>query len=531
MTIRIGSAVFTLTRMFGLSVCLTVAGCATVTPDTGRSAQSATTSDGLPSSAGAPARAAPTPLAGKAAVTTERPLPKIEISMVQFPQAIDLTAEANDLFQRMRNGFSMPNINSDLVLTHQQWYLNRPEHLRRMVERSSLYMHHIVEELEKRGMPMELAFLPMVESAYNPMAYSRAKASGLWQFIPATGKRYKLDQNWWKDERRDILASTTAALDYLQSIYAMHGDWHLALASYNWGEGAVGRAINKNAAQGLPTDYLSLTMPGETKNYVPKLQALKNIFGNATLVAELELLKIPNRPFFATVTQNANIDVTLAAKLAEMSTRDFVALNPSHNRPVIMADTPLVIPAEKLDIFIANLRDRQNANKALSTWQSYTLRHGDKLDKVARRFGMSVAGLKAANGIKARDKAHPGATLLVASKGGASLDSATLAEQAQKPEAKRVSATEKPARTSETRKGKTLAKSAAGKASARTVEAAKPEKKALRTTRYTVRAGDTLTSIASKFKVAAADLRRWNRLSSNTLVAGKTLTIELAQNP
>ena len=537
MTTRITSALFTLARMLGLSVCVAVAGCATVTPDIGQDAQSATTVGRLGNSdrdntGGARARPQ-----NKAAGASERPLPKIEISPAHFPQAIDLTAEAKDLFQRIRNGFSMPNINNDLVLTHQQWYLNRPDYLRRMVERSSLYMHYIVEELEKRGMPTELAFLPMVESAYNPMAYSRAKASGLWQFIPATGKRYKLDQTWWKDERRDVLASTTAALDYLQSIYEMHGDWHLALASYNWGEGAVGRAVNKNLAQGLPTDYLSLTMPGETRNYVPKLQALKNIFGNAALVEQLELLKIPNRPFFATVTQNANIDVTLAARLAEMSTQEFVALNPSHNRPVIMADTPLVIPAEQLDTFIANLKDYQNSNKPLSSWQSYTLQRGDSLDKVARRFGMSVAGLRTANGLMGRNTAAPGTTLLVASKGGASpLDSATNVEP-PRTEASRTATTAKNgARVNAPRKEQALAKNArtadkVGKADPRPIEQAQRAKKVPRVTRYTVRTGDTLSSIARHFKVAVADLLRWNQLKSTGLVAGKTLTIQLAQNP
>ena len=211
---------------------------------------------------GHPSAQIPTPSINNSSIqNSDSGLPKIEVSVPhQAPQAIDLTSDSAELFQRMRNGFSMPDINSDLVLYHQQWYMNRPDYLRRMVERSSLYLYYIVDEIEKRGMPMELALLPMVESAYNPMAYSRAKASGLWQFIPSTGKRYKLDQSWWKDERRDIVASTTAALDYLQLIYEMHGDWHLALASYNWGEGAVGRAIEKNRAQNLPTDYLSLTL-------------------------------------------------------------------------------------------------------------------------------------------------------------------------------------------------------------------------------------------------------------------------------
>lgn len=164
---------------------------------------------------------------------------------------IDLTAPTDDLWVRVRNGFAMPNLNDEVVLHHQQWYMNRPDMLRRMVERSRRYMHHIVEELERRGMPTELALLPMVESSFNPMAYSRARASGLWQFIPATGKRYNLAQDWWQDQRRDILASTAAALDYL-TIYEMNGDWHLALASYNWGENAVKRAVDKILPGGCP---------------------------------------------------------------------------------------------------------------------------------------------------------------------------------------------------------------------------------------------------------------------------------------
>ncbi len=361
------------------------------------------------------------------------------VEITQPPQLrnpIDLTVTADDLFERLRNGFSMPNINSDLVLYHQQWYLNRPDYLRRMVDRSSLYLYHIIEELNKRGMPTELALLPMVESAYNPMAYSRSRASGLWQFIPSTGKNYKLEQNWWLDERRDIVASTTAALDYLETIYEMHGDWHLALASYNWGEGAVGRAINKNKASGLPSDYLSLKMPAETKNYVPKLQALKNIFSSPRLLAEMGLQAVPNRPYFSTIANSANIDVKIAAKLAEMPVGDFVALNPSHNRPVIKSDTPLIIPTEKVDTFMNNLENHQDSDKPLSSWQPYTFQAGDKLEKVAPRFGMTVANLKAANGIQGRIKVKPGATLLVAghdNQGTANM--AALPEQPRLPNA------------------------------------------------------------------------------------------------
>ena len=332
------------------------------------------------------------------------------VTALQPPNSIDLTASPDNLWDRLRNGFAMPNLNDDLTLHYQQWYLNRPDALRRMVERSRPFLHHIVEEIEKRGMPTELALLPMVESSFNPMAYSKAHASGLWQFIPATGKRFNLEQNWWKDQRRDIVASTGAALDYLQNIYELNGDWHLALASYNWGEGAVKRAVEKNAAQGLPTDYASLRMPNETRHYVPKLQALKNIFGNAALMAELRLPEIINQPYFATIDTQRPMDVKTAARLADMPIEQFVALNPSHNRPVIQADTTVVVPADKLETFRSNL---ENHAAPLSEWQSYTLKNGEKLTNVAPRFGIPLAELLRINSLSGKIRLGAGSTLLV----------------------------------------------------------------------------------------------------------------------
>jgi len=580
MTIRINPATARMACILGIAVWLT--GCATVKQESDRTSENPPLHSYRMSDVASPSEASPStepkkPSQAKAPTAVDHSLPVVEVPEPQkLPDAIDLTSETDDLFQRMRNGFSMPDINSDLVLYHQQWYLNRPDYLRRMVERSSLYMHHIVEELEKRGMPMELALLPMVESAYNPMAYSRSKASGLWQFIPSTGKRYNLDQDWWTDERRDIVASTAAALDYLQSIYEMHGDWHLALASYNWGEGSVGRAVNKNRAQGLPTDYLSLTMPAETKNYVPKLQALKNIFSNPGQLAELGLSSIPNRPYFGVVTKTANIDVKIAAKLADMPLQEFIALNPAHNRPVIKSDTPMVIPTEKLDTFMNNLEAHEESNQPLSSWQSYTMRPGDKLEKIAPRFGMTVAKLKEVNGIKGKIKITPGFTLLVAGQDdGKLLDMAALPEQPRLPEADPTPAQE--SRTHTVRKGDTLpaiakrygmtvaelkrvnklrtdriaagarlvlvsaAKQTAPQPTAKAnpkptkvaASATKPvaSQKQAKTTRYTVRRGDTLYSIAKRFKVATDDLMRWNRISPSALTPGKTLTIQLAQNP
>jgi|PlaIllAssembly_1097288.scaffolds.fasta_scaffold42341_1 membrane-bound lytic murein transglycosylase D len=361
-----------------------------------------------------PSLAAPTPVADSVLAVHElHTAPAVSAT-------IDLTAQHDDLWIRLRNGFAMTNLNDDLVLHYQQWYQNRPDAMRRMVERSRPYLHHIVEELEARGMPTEIALLPMVESSFNPMAYSRSHASGLWQFIPATGKRFNLEQNWWQDQRRDIVASTSAALEYLQTIYEMHGDWHLALASYNWGEGAVKRAIEKNTARGLATDYSSLTMPSETRHYVPKLQALKNIFGNAAMMAQLGLPEIINRPYFATVETSRPMDVKTAARLANMRVDEFVALNPSHNRPVMKAETPVVLPAEKVATFQSNL---ENHDAPLTEWEAYTLKPGEKLDQLAPRFGIPLADLLHANGLQGKVRLGSGATLLVpAGNGSEGLD-------------------------------------------------------------------------------------------------------------
>ncbi|MCM8594819.1 LysM peptidoglycan-binding domain-containing protein [Accumulibacter sp.] len=429
-----------------------------------------------------------------------------------MPETIDLTSEPDELFQRVRLGFAMPNINNSLVLHYQQWYLNRPESLRRFVERSSRYLHHIVEELERRGMPMELALLPMVESAYNPVAYSRSHASGLWQFIPTTGKQYKLEQNWWVDERRDIVASTAAALDYLQYIYELHGDWHLALASYNWGEGAVGRAIAKNREKGLPSDYLSLNMPEETRHYVPKLQALKNIFSNPKILAQLNIRGVPNRPYFTRVKPAADIDVKLAARLAEMPVQEFVALNPAHNRPVIKSETPVVIPAHKVDTFISNLEAHQESDKPLSSWQAYTLRAGEKLEEVAPRFGMTVANLKAVNGINGRIRVSPGLTLLVAAQEGAD-----PAELAALPDPK-VGAEPKPA--------------AEQRPSAETQRLAQPDSApAVPARSYTVQKGDTLLRIAQRNGLSVAELKQINKLRSEKVAPGTRLALNAPAAP
>ena len=238
----------------------------------------------------------------------------------------------------------------------QAWYLDHPQLFKATFERSRLYVYYVLEELDKRRMPTELAFLPMVESGYNPMALSSAHASGLWQFIPSTGTAHKLGQGLVYDNRRDIIASTAAALDYLQTLFARFGDWRLALAAYNAGEAAVERAVARNQAKGLPTGYQALALPEETRNYLPKLQALKNIVSNPGAF-DIQIEPVPNKPYFATVASERYIDVDVAARLAGVGLDDFLALNPAFNLNLIFngPGTQIVLPVDKLESFISNL--------------------------------------------------------------------------------------------------------------------------------------------------------------------------------
>jgi membrane-bound lytic murein transglycosylase D len=321
-----------------------------------------------------------------------------------------------DVWVRIRNGFAMTSIDNDLVRDWENWYSNRPDYVARMIDRSSRFLFHIVEEVEKRKMPMEVALLPMIESAYNPVAYSRSHASGIWQFIPSTGRDYGLRQNWWYDGRRDVIAATSAALDYLEKLYGMFGDWNLALASYNWGEGAVSRALERNRAKGLPTDYESLSMPAETRNYLPKLIAVKNIISNPARYG-LQIADVPNEPYFETVRLKRHIDVKVAARLAEMPLEEFKFLNPGHNKPVIRAGEGerIVVPKHKAALFMSNF---ESNDTPLVSWKAVTLRAGEKAEKIAASHGMTLAELKQVNGLAHQRRIVTGQPLLVPVKGG-----------------------------------------------------------------------------------------------------------------
>jgi membrane-bound lytic murein transglycosylase D len=322
---------------------------------------------------------------------------------------LDLTRDANDIWDRIRRGFGMADLDSDRVGDQQAFYLNRPGFLKQVFSRGGRYLYYIVDELERRGMPTELALLPMVESSYNPLAYSRAHASGLWQFIPSTGKHYNLTQDAWIDERRDVIASTNAALDYLQYIYDMHGDWHLALASYNWGEGSVQRALKRNAEEGLPQEYSHLRMPEETRNYVPKLQAIKNIVSEPELF-HFELPYVANEMHFVSVDAPVGVDLATAAALSGMPLEEFLALNPGFNRPVTtMPGQAFIVPTDRARRLREGLDELQRSGKG---WSLHTVERGERLEQIAARHDLSVSELRQINGLSG-SAVSAGHTLLV----------------------------------------------------------------------------------------------------------------------
>ena len=318
----------------------------------------------------------------------------------------------DDVWQRIRDGFRIDDAATpnSLLPEHEAWFAARPQNVERLAERARPYLYHIVEEVERRGMPMELALLPMIESAFVPTALSRSAASGIWQFIPSTGRHYGLRQDHWYDGRRDFTAATDAALDYLGKLFLDFGDWQLALAAYNCGEGCVARAMQKNAQLGLPTDYASLALPEETRNYVPKLLALRNVIRNPAPHG-IAIEPLPNAPYFRQITVHASLDLHAAARLAEMSSEEFYALNAAFPRKLIRSDTPvsLLVPVDKAGTFQRNLEAGE-----WDSWQPYAARQGERPEAIAQRFGISVERLLEHNDVKLkRGKLERAQTILV----------------------------------------------------------------------------------------------------------------------
>jgi membrane-bound lytic murein transglycosylase D len=328
------------------------------------------------------------------------------------PIRFDEPDAKRDLWQRIRGGYAIPDLQNDqLVLSTEQWYATRPDYVQRMTSRGARYLFHIVEEVQKRKLPTELALLPFIESAFNPQALSTAKASGMWQFMPATGRDFSLKQNVFRDDRRDVLASTRAALDYLTRLHAQFGHWHLALAAYNWGEGNVQRAIQRNQRAGLPTDYESLRMPDETRRYVPKLLAVKNIVTRPEAYG-LSLPPLENHPYFLTVPIERDIDVAMAARLAGMDEDEFAALNPQHNKPVILAaGTPhILLPYSNAERYLAELERHKGA---LASWTAWVAPKTLRTSEAAKLTGMEESRLREVNRIPRGMMIRQGSALLI----------------------------------------------------------------------------------------------------------------------
>ena len=373
-----------------------------------------------PAAAPAPVAVVPAPApAMKAAPALVDVVPQptnsgpIAIDPLRPTELLDLGAPGTqtDLWMRVRQGVAIPDLQNERVDKWQQWYASRPDYVQRMTERGGRYLFHIVEEVNKRGLPTELALLPFIESAFNPQAMSSAKASGMWQFIPGTGRDFDLRQNVFRDDRRDVLASTRAALDYLQMLHGMFGDWQLALAAYNWGQGSVQRAITRNQRAGLPTDYDSLRMPDETRNYLPKLQAVENIVANPQAFG-LTLPALQNHPYFVSVAIERDIDLDLAARLAGLPIDEFKQLNPQMNKPVILAaGTPQVLlPYDNANRFVRALAQHRGT---LASWTAWVAPKTVKPAEAARLVGMDEAQLRAINNIPKGMVVKAGSTLLV----------------------------------------------------------------------------------------------------------------------
>jgi membrane-bound lytic murein transglycosylase D len=471
-----------------------LAGCATSPPPvTPASAPVATATAAAPSvSVAAPQAAASAPANAVSAPGTEVATAPIPVDPLRPEVRLDLNDRAaqTDLWGRVRRGFAMPDLEGDLVRNREQWYATRPDYVQRMTERGGRYLFHIVEELERRRMPTELALLPFIESAFNPQAMSTAKASGMWQFIPSTGKDFSLKQNIFRDDRRDVLASTRAALDYLQKLHGMFGDWHLALAAYNWGEGSVQRAINRNQKLGLPTDYASLKMPNETQYYVPKLQAVKNIVARPADFG-LTLPLLSNHPYFLSVPIERDMDVAVAVRLAGMRLEDFQTLNPQMNKPVILAagTQQVLLPYDNANQFV---RELPLLRGPLASWTAWKVPKTMRPSEAARLVGMDEAELRDVNRIPLRMLVTTGSTLLVPRAAhrltDVSIETADNASMSLAPD------------------GPSLRK-------------------------LSLKAGrkDSVASVAKRYRVSAAQVAQWNEVgSSASFRPGQSITVYVA---
>ena len=486
-------------------------------------------------------------------------------------EAVAAAVSEQNLLNRIRAGFALQDADHVNVDREVAWFVRHPDYLDRTFRRAERYLYFIVEELESRKMPLELALLPLVESAFNPVALSRARAAGLWQFIPSTGRRYGLEQSHSYDGRRDIVESTRAALDYLQFLAnEFDGDWYQAIAAYNAGEMNVSRAISRNTARGKPTDFFDLDLPRETRAYVPKLLAIRRIVAEPEKYG-LEFGHMANQPYFATIDLDSPVDLGVAAQLAGIPKEDLVALNPAYPRAVTSKDGPghLLVPVDCVDQLragLANLTPEQRVPLI-----SYTVRRGDTLSGIAAKLRVSVGELRSTNKLKS-NLLRIGQELVVVR---GTVPSSTLARAMDPPAVERMVSQDPDyvpppipprapidtsgADTHRVRSGETLWSIAKhyrvsinsladynslnkhkplrvgqklaipgryrGEGTA-TLAANDARSATVQRITYTVRSGDSLSRIATMFRVEVRELLNWNKLrSANNIRAGQKLVM------
>ncbi len=399
------------------------------------------------------------------------------------PREILIQEKPENIWKVVNKGYGIPDPKKKwakkVVKKYERWYSEHPVYTYRMFERTKRYIYYVVQEVKKRNMPMEIALLPIIESAYNPIARSNMKAVGLWQFIPSTGKNYGLKQNWWKDERSNVILSTNASLNYLEKLYKQFGTWELALAGYNAGEGKVAREIKKNKRRKRPTDYYTISLPRETDEYVSKLIAMKHIIQNPSKF-NVDVPYIPNAPYFGEVTLTEQMDIDLILKLADISSEEFELLNAHHKRPLIPKEqepTIILLPKYKIETYNKNLAEH---NEPLSNWVLYKPKRKESIMKVAKRFDINLSTFKRINSLNGRVTFRRNSTVLIP-KSNALKSKYTL-------------------------KG-------TGDYNYTSVGT------------HHVSKGDTLGGIARKYKVSIEDLKEFNELDSHIIIIGTTIDI------
>jgi membrane-bound lytic murein transglycosylase D len=476
-----------------------------------------------------------------------------ELALIEAKEQQTALPEA-DLWQRIRNGYAMTDSHLHPKSQKQlNWFVKHPEYVDRVVERARPYLHYIVDQIEQRDMPLEIALLPVVESGFQPFAYSSGKAAGIWQFIPGTGKVYGLEQNWWYDGRRDIIESTRAALDYLQKLHNDFGDWQLALAAYNCGEGAVGRAIKRNKKLGKPTDFWSLSLPRETSAYVPKLLGIAELVKHPDKY-NIKLSPVDNLPFLTTVDIGSQMDLALAAELAGLTKDQIYQLNPGFNRWATRPNGPhrLVLPLARSGPFLDRLLDYPLDQRV--RWSRHKIKTGESLGSIAQHYSTTVSVIKQANKLET-NFIRAGQNLLIPS-------STNIARDATSGKSKKVKRTTKAIASAKSGLGtKKIHTVQAGDtwwdlARANNVSVLKltdwngqspadtlklgqklviwsggksgPSDKSVKTVNYEIQSGDSLWKISKKFNVSIADVRDWNDLSERTLLKpGQNLTLHI----